>query len=195
MSRLNGIGDLIFLSLSCTVANARCNYSYTGDAMQVTIRPIEPVDPFHLTQAFAVWNKPLQQFEQYFLEHTTGFRTTFVAQIDTLLVGYTNILWFSDYIPFAEAGIPEIADLNVLPMYQRQGIATALIQACEQAIWTRGSTLVGIGVGLTEDYTGAQALYPRLGYRDDGRGIRTTPWGDERYLIKELALQIAVSDE
>ena len=149
MSRLNGIGDLIFLSLSCTVANARCNYSYTGDAMQVTIRPIEPVDPFHLTQAFAVWNKPLQQFEQYFLEHTTGFRTTFVAQIDTLLVGYTNILWFSDYIPFAEAGIP----LRYVP--PKGGRRVGLLVADDFRVTSKGKARVAsdrakkTGRGLT----------------------------------------------
>lgn len=31
--------------------------------------------------------------------------------------------------------------------------------------------MIGIGVGLYADYGAAQRLYPKLGYRPDGRGI------------------------
>jgi ribosomal protein S18 acetylase RimI-like enzyme len=87
-----------------------------------------------------------------------------------VFAGYVTVVWVSGYRPFAEAGIPEIQDLNVLPQFRRRGIASALMDAAEAAIATRTET-AGIGVGLYADYGAAQLMYLRRGYLPDGRGI------------------------
>jgi GNAT superfamily N-acetyltransferase len=87
-----------------------------------------------------------------------------------VFAGYVTVVWVSDYRPFAEAGIPEIQDLNVLPQFRRRGIASALMDAAEAAIATRAET-AGIGVGLYADYGAAHLMYLRRGYLPDCRGI------------------------
>jgi ribosomal protein S18 acetylase RimI-like enzyme len=87
-----------------------------------------------------------------------------------VFAGYVTVVWVSGYRPFAEAGIPEIQDLNVLPQFRRRGIASALMDAAEAAIAARAET-AGIGVGLYADYGAAQLMYLRRGYLPDGRGI------------------------
>jgi hypothetical protein len=42
--------------------------------------------------------------------------------------GYVTLLWNSKYRPFAVRRIPEISDLNVLPVFRRQGVEA--VPAC-----------------------------------------------------------------
>ncbi|WP_223145278.1 GNAT family N-acetyltransferase [Microbacterium sp. ANT_H45B] len=79
-------------------------------------------------------------------------------------------MWKSEYPPFAEEGIPEVSDLNVLPRFRRSGIASGLLDQIEQAAAQR-SSVVGLGVGLYADYGAAQRIYVRRGYIPDGRGV------------------------
>lgn len=116
------------------------------------------------------WHNPVSQYIQYFQEILAGRRTVFVAFHDQQFAGYVTILWESDYPPFQAQGIPEIADFNVLEKYQRQGIGSKLMDAAEQCVLKR-SEIVGIGVGLTQDYGAAQILYIKRGYIPDGLGI------------------------
>jgi GNAT superfamily N-acetyltransferase len=58
------------------------------------------------------------------------------------VIGCSNILWRSDYIPYQEGGILEINDLNVVEEFQNCGIGRALIKEAEhlvsdRGIWTR----------------------------------------------------------
>jgi GNAT superfamily N-acetyltransferase len=76
------------------------------------------------------------------------------------------------HAPFIERGVPEIADLNVMPDSRRRGAATALLDAAETHI-ARTSTEVGIGVGIYRDYGPAQRLYTSRGYVLDGTGAWT----------------------
>ena len=61
--------------------------------------------------------------------------------------------------------------MNVLPLYQKKGIGTKLIQACEDSVKGQKRAVIGLGVGLTSDYGSAQRLYVRLGYIPDGHGL------------------------
>jgi GNAT superfamily N-acetyltransferase len=79
-------------------------------------------------------------------------------------------LWRSAYLPFREAGIPELSDFNVLPQFRRQRVGTALMDAAESLVAARSST-AGLGVGLYADYAAAHLLYLKRGYLPDGRGI------------------------
>lgn len=80
------------------------------------------------------------------------------------------------HAPFVERGIPEIADLNVMPDSRRRGAGSALLDVAEAHI-ASVSAEAGIGVGVYDDYGPAQRLYGSRGYVLDGTGawIGDTP--------------------
>ena len=140
-----------------------------------------------LVDAFvAPWNKPPDQYPRYWAENLSGTRITLIAWVGNELAGYGNLLWRSDYEPFIEADIPEINDLNTLEPFRKRGIASAIIRECERIAAEHGKPIMGIGVGKTPDYANAERLYPKLGYAFDGRGVRSTIWGDVEYLTKRI---------
>jgi GNAT superfamily N-acetyltransferase len=139
-----------------------------------------------IAETFKSWGKQREQYEQYWQENLDGKRVTLVAVLDEQVIGYTNVVWHSDYEPFCEADIPEVHDMNVITQFQKQGVGTALIKEAESVALQNGKSVMGIGVELTPIYDAAQRLYPKLGYIPDGRGTRSTPWGDELYLTKIL---------
>ena len=93
-----------------------------------------------------------------------------IARTDGAFAGYVTVLWRSVYPPFSQANIPETSDLNVLPPLRGRGFGSQLMDKAEGLIATR-SSLVGVAVGLHEDYGAAQRLYVQRGYVPDGRGI------------------------
>ena len=137
-----------------------------------TLRPLQVDDVPLIAAAFAHlgWNKPAAQYERYLAEQQTGIRDTLTAWQNARFAGYLTIVWQSDYPPFRDARIPEIRDFNVLPQFRRQGIGTALMDAAESRISER-SPIIGIGVGMTQDYGAAQRMYVQRGYVPDGRGL------------------------
>ncbi|GAA1430380.1 GNAT family N-acetyltransferase [Microlunatus lacustris] len=137
------------------------------DVMTRTVRA-EDVDP--LASAFAAWPKPRELFETYARRVAGGTLDMVVASVDSHLAGYLLIEPQSSYPPFAEAGIPEIADFNVLRSWQRAGIGTALMDEAERRV-AKISDVVGLGVGLYSDYGTAQRMYVRRGYLPDGAGV------------------------
>lgn len=139
--------------------------------MKIRIRRMIAEDIDRIVAIFSIWNKFRPQYERYFEEQQRGERIVLVALMDDTVVGYVTLLWQSHYPPFRESSIPEIADLNVITEFQKQGIGTALIQTCEQLAREAGKPVMGIGTGTTPDYAAAQRLYPHLGYVEDGRGI------------------------
>jgi GNAT superfamily N-acetyltransferase len=138
----------------------------------LTVRLLADPDPEPISAAFDAvdWPKPVAQLRRYLAEQTEGRRLTFVAVRQGRIAGYVNLLWESEYPPFAAEGIPEISDFNVLPAHRRVGVGSALLDQAEAAAGTRGPT-VGLGVGLYAAYGAAQRLYVRRGYVPDGRGI------------------------
>ena len=150
------------------------------------IRHITQNDIENLTKNFAPYNKEQGMYERFWLEHQLGKRVTLVAIAEQEAVGYTNILWQSDYRPFREQGIPEINSMHVIDEYQQQGIGTALIKEAERIATAHDKTKIGIGVDLNPKDTPAQRLYPKLGYEPDGRGPQPSPWGDVLFLTKPL---------
>lgn len=137
----------------------------------LTIRPLTEADCETIPAAFRAqgWDKPAAQYRRYLREAAAGKRAVLVAEVHGQFAGYVMLVWESDYPPFRERNIPEIADLNVLRGLQRRGIASALMDVAESLAAAR-SLVVGIGVGLTADYGPAQRLYTRRGYIPDGRG-------------------------
>jgi len=133
---------------------------------------LEQVDARRLAAGFARhgWHKPVETFDGYLDEQRRGARACYLAEVDGVIAGYCTLLWESPYQPFRAGGIPEIADLNVLPPFRCRGIGSALLDAVESAAKDR-SAVVGLGVGLYADYGTAQRLYVRRGYVPDGRGV------------------------
>ena len=154
--------------------------------MTILIRQLQERDIDSLVKSFYPLKKPRDQFELFWKEHQAGSRVTFVACVGEKVVGYTNLVWGSDYKAFQELGIPEINNMHILDEFQKQGIGTALIKEAERLAFVQGKQEIGIGFGLTPDYGTAQRLYPKLGYIPDGRGAQSTLWGDVLYLTKQL---------
>jgi GNAT superfamily N-acetyltransferase len=123
-----------------------------------------------IVSAFApFYAKPASIFEKYLQEED---RKVWVAynEIASRVAGYITLKLKSKYQPFAVDNIPEIMDLNVLPPFRNQGIASKLLDIAE-AEAAKVSDIVGLGVGLYKDYGSAQKLYIKRGYIPDGNGI------------------------
>lgn len=136
------------------------------------IRDLGVEDCRAISLAFADqgWQKPESQYRQYLNDQQNGLRDVLVAELQREFAAYLTIQWQSGYWPFQLANIPEIVDLNVLKKFQRQGVATALLDEAERRV-KKVSDTIGIGFGLTSDYGAAQILYVRRGYVPDGRGL------------------------
>ncbi len=140
--------------------------------MKLTIRKLLEKDIDVISEAFQKigWKKPASQYKKYHLEQSENKRLVLVASVDDSFAGYLTIVWRSDYSPFRKQNIPEIVDLNVLPKYQRQRVATKLMDKAESFVKQK-SDIVGLGVGLAPDYGAAQKLYVSRGYIPDGFGV------------------------
>lgn len=139
---------------------------------KLTIKKLEENDISKIVDAFKKSNwteKPASLFEKYIEEQDKGERIVWVAYSDNKFAGYITLKWQSLYKPFLQKSIPEIVDLNVLPEFRNQGIASSLLDKCEAMVATK-SAVVGIGVGLYSDYGAAQRLYVKRGFVPDGKG-------------------------
>lgn len=143
--------------------------------VMLDLRQLLPSDVADISAAFALlrWNKPASQYERYLDEAAQGMRTTIIARLDGLFVGYVTIKWESEYPPFREAAVPEVQDLNVLPDFRHRRIGSKLMDEAEKIIMAR-SRAVGIGVGFDSDYGAAQRLYVLRGYVPDANGAHRT---------------------
>lgn len=141
--------------------------------MDLLIRPMTGDDVEVLVAAFALlgWpGKDAAQFRGYIDEVTAGTHVWLVAAVDGEVAGYGGLEWTSGYAPFAEDGVPQVVDLNVLPSWRNRGIAGRLLDALEARAGER-SDVIGLGVGLYADYAAAWRLYLRRGYLPDGAGV------------------------
>ncbi len=141
------------------------------------------------------WNKPVELFQQYNDEQSQGLRHCYVALYDDKIAGYTTLLRTSKYEFFQRNNIPEISDLNILPIFQKKGLGTALINECEKtAIQQLNAGSIGLGVGLTADYSDALSLYLNLDYCFDKKGIaysgKTLEYNSKTIVDDELNLYL-----
>jgi ribosomal protein S18 acetylase RimI-like enzyme len=117
----------------------------------------------------------------HFAYQQSGSRTYLVAWQEALPVGGCVLLWDGSYFPpEVRAALPEaveISNVHVHAEARGRGIGTALLQAAEERIGTRGCSVATLGVGV--DNPRAAELYIRLGYRDTG--LRFT----SRYMYRD----------
>jgi len=154
------------------------------------IRRLTQADAPMMADAFAGigWRKPASQYLRYFDEQEAGQRECLVAMVSQRFAGYVTVNWFPAHPTLAESGIPEIQDLNVLPEFRRQRIASRLLDQAEALVAQR-SSVAGIAVGLHPGYNAAQRLYVKRGYVPDGRGVT---WHN-RYV--EEGAQVILDDD
>jgi len=136
------------------------------------IRSFAEEDIPTITTSFANadWPKSTSTFQTYWQEQEEGVRHVWVAHVDQQFAGYITLKWESNYKPFSDQNIPEIMDLNVLPLFRRNGVGARFLDTAEAMAATK-TNQVGIGVGLYSDYGSAQRLYIKRGYIPDGRGV------------------------
>ncbi len=139
---------------------------------EVRIRSLQHEDANVIATAFTNigWHKPASQYLLYLAEQATGRRVVLIATVGGIFTGYVTLVWEPTYRYFVERGIPEIQDLNVLPMHRRHGIATRLVTMAER-IASACTATIGIGVGLHPGYNAAQRMYVSRGYVPDGQGV------------------------
>ncbi len=178
--------------------------TFADGKQELSIRRLKATDIPVIYSAFTSvgWHRTPGMLEEYLAEQEQGERIIFLAYSGDDFAGYVTVKWrVTDYLPFAEKGIPEIMDLNVLPPFQKRRIATKLVDEVERCIFER-SPVAGIGVGLFTDYGAAQRMYVRRGYVPDGLGIAykgqpVKPYSSVRvddeltlYLVKEKMKEI-----
>ena len=137
-----------------------------------TIAPLaaDRVDWLEREFARLAWAKSPGYFQKVLAAQERGELVMLVARTGERLHGYLKVVWQSEYAPFREHGIPEIQDLNVVPVSRRRGVATRLMDRAEALIAER-SPFAGIGVGLHPGYGPAQRMYVRRGYVPDARPL------------------------
>src|ERR1700739_4785137 len=103
------------------------------NTQNLVIRALRENDPPVIAAAFAQigWNKPEAQYRQYLGEQSAGTRTCLVAIAGGQFAGYVTVNWQPFCLGFSEQRIPEIQDLNILPQFRRQGIASRLLDHAE----------------------------------------------------------------
>lgn len=137
------------------------------DICRMTASDIETV---HRVFAEHGIRKPLDYVTTCWEQNVTGERITLLAFVGDQFAGSLHLIHTSYYPYFAEHGIPEINDFNVIPPLRKHGIGNALMEALEREAFEQYE-VVGIGVGLYASYGPAQRLYAKRGYVPDGRGV------------------------
>ena len=101
----------------------------------------------------------------------SGERVTLLASVDKQTAGFCLLNFKPAYGLFQKMNIPEMQDLNTHPDFRQRGVATALIQKCENIVQGKGMTELGLGVGLHAGYGNAHRLYVKMGFVPDGQGV------------------------
>jgi len=115
-------------------------------------------------------NKPRDYVKRCWDENQRKDRVTLVVFYDGEFVGWGHVSYKSHYPYFAENGIPEIQNFDVIPPFRKRGIGSKLIEALEEIAFNKSNT-IGIGFGLYSDYGTAQRMYIKRGFIPDGRGL------------------------
>ena len=117
-----------------------------------------------------LWNKPKEQFENYYKDQELKKLEVIVANLDNDVAGYLILNTKPKIGPFSNENMPEISDLNVFIKYQKKGIANKLLDVTENLV-SKNYDAICLGVGLHSGYGQAQKIYVKRGYIPDGSGV------------------------
>lgn len=163
---------------------------------KIAIRRAENQDIKSLYSMAEQIGKP---FENDYFEHCLelqgkGKRDNFIISYNDTDAGYGILNWVPKYAPFKKFNIPEIQDLNIIPKMRRKGLATVLIEYCEDLARKKKYDEMGIAFGLHNSYGPAQRLYIKLGYIPDGEGAtydrKQIAFGDFKPVDDDLCLML-----
>lgn len=90
-----------------------------------------------------------------------------MAELSGRVCGYVGIA-SSDSLP-SNAHVA-VLDVAVHPDFQRRGVATSLLQSAEN--WCRANGKRKLALRVLSTNPGAEALYRKLGYVEEGRLLR-----------------------
>jgi GNAT superfamily N-acetyltransferase len=107
---------------------------------------------------------------RYLADHAEPDGISLIATSGSDAVGYLAIVWEPSYTGFQSRGIPLVHQIAVGGPWRRRGVATLLMDAAETVARDRGTSTLGIAVGLFDEYGPAQRMYARRGFIPDGRG-------------------------
>ena len=110
-------------------------------------------------------------FETCLVDQAAGRREIFLIFFQNEAAGYVIFNRAPRYSLYKRLNIPEIQDLNTVPVYRQRGLATQLIHYCEDMARSEGFEQIGISVGLHKSFGAAQRIYCKLGYVPDGYGV------------------------
>lgn len=85
---------------------------------------------------------------EYLASHTGDDGASLIAVRGDRVLGFTAILWESNYAGFRDQGIPLVHQISVAGPFRRHGVATLLMDAVEELARGRGIATLGITVGL-----------------------------------------------
>lgn len=138
----------------------------------ITIRPMNENDPIYFSaeECKQGWHSSPDKLKERLQHEKEGRCITFVAECSGVGAGYVSLYHQPAAGPFAGQKLPEIVDFNVLQKFQRQGIGSLLMDACEEAA-AKVCGRVTLGVGLHSGYGSAQRMYVKRGYIPDGSGV------------------------
>lgn len=135
------------------------------------IRSMLPGDAAILAKSFCDqgWSDREETLNGYYTDQQTGVRYVYIAELNGIPVGYVTLLPRAIGGPYG-GKFPEICDFNVLQIWQKQGIGSALMDAAESQAFAL-SGIVTLAVGLHSGYGAAQKMYAKRGYVPDGSGV------------------------
>ena len=151
-----------------------------------------------LNRRLPVWNS--REYQRRLLAQERGELVETIGWFGDVPGGRGMVL-FPEHEEFstsaAREDCAEVRDVFVVRQRRRLGVATALMEALEDAVRERGMARVGLSVSLDEEAAPARVLYERLGYlhahgpfvsstdllRDDGP---VAVGAVMNYLVKEL---------
>ena len=116
------------------------------------------------------WHPNIETYENYYKEQEKGKRLVFIAEYEGRVSGQCTLILNPNEGPWANRGIPEIADLTVFFDVHNKGIGNKILEAVEKEA-SKISRQVYLAVGVHSGYGPAQRIYVKRGYVFDGSGV------------------------